>query len=165
MLLRVMIGKLTYSTVDEHYSKSILLLLFWLPNSTCSSPKPVAQLCLICIQAHISLSNLYSPWSQCFTFLFISLSCIFPASHIKLFVELSRAYIMEELLFSCKFVPLLIFYILVFPAFFSDFIKEVPYWSSYLFLVCFFVVVFSFIFISWMLITLQSCSGFCHTLT
>ena len=65
---------------------------------------------------------------------------------------------MEELLFSCKFLPLLIFYILVFPAFFSDFIKEVPYWSSYLFF-------FFIYFYSWRLITLQSCSGFCHTLT
>ena len=29
----------------------------------------------------------------------------------------------------------------------------------------FFLFIFSFIFISWRLITLQYCSGFCHTLT
>ena len=29
----------------------------------------------------------------------------------------------------------------------------------------FFILFFSFIFISWRLITLQYCSGFCHTLT
>lgn len=76
MLLRVMMGKLTYSTLDEHYTKSIFFLA------------------------------------------------------VKFFVELSRAYIIDELLFSCKFVLLLIFYILAFSAFFSDFIKGVPYWSS-----------------------------------
>ena len=32
-------------------------------------------------------------------------------------------------------------------------------------LVIYFIIIFSFIFISWGLITLQYCSGFCHTLT
>ena len=36
--------------------------------------------------------------------------------------------------------------------------------SSYVF-INFFIFYFSFIFISWRLITLQYCSGFCHTLT
>ena len=37
--------------------------------------------------------------------------------------------------------------------------------SQLQFFFCLFVPFFSFIFISWRLITLQYCSGFCHTLT
>ena len=33
------------------------------------------------------------------------------------------------------------------------------------FFLFYFIFIFSFIFISWRLITLQYCSGFCHTLT
>ena len=42
------------------------------------------------------------------------------------------------------------------------------YWPSIYIMVgqlVFFLIFFSFIFISWRLITLQYCSGFCHTLT
>ena len=40
-------------------------------------------------------------------------------------------------------------------------LKDTPFENSALNVNCF----FSFIFISWRLITLQYCSGFCHTLT
>ena len=48
---------------------------------------------------------------------------------------------------------------------------ELFYWGKELGLYYFFfqsaviLLIFSFIFISWRLITLQYCSGFCHTLT
>ena len=46
---------------------------------------------------------------------------------------------------------------------FTELVKSIPAcWSNYAWFLSFF---FSFIFISWRLITLQYCSGFCHTLT
>ena len=40
-----------------------------------------------------------------------------------------------------------------------------PYWVNFFFCFNFLLYFFPFIFISWRLITLQYCSGFCHTLT
>ena len=45
---------------------------------------------------------------------------------------------------------------------FSEFLAEL---DTYLFIYFYFYIFFPFIFISWRLITLQYCSGFCHTLT
>ena len=54
------------------------------------------------------------------------------------------------------------FCITCFLSFFFLFNGEPKYFSLF---ISFFLLFFPFIFISWRLITLQYCSGFCHTLT